>query len=115
MIISDKPPLGGAPRSAHARSSPKYTMLAVVVLLLATAFVLAGVPTATDAPAFINNHITPTRTAFTNNPIASPIASPIADVPAFTNNRLTSPLESSPPCNGDKPGVCPAFPVRLDH
>lgn len=110
MTVSEKPPLSGAPRSAHARSSPKYTMLAVAVLLLATAFVLAGAPTVTDAPAFINNHITSTKTVFTNNHITSAKT----DVLVFTNNHVTT-LESAPPCSGEKPGVCPASPVILDR
>jgi tripartite-type tricarboxylate transporter receptor subunit TctC len=79
MIIPEVPPARGASRSAHGQSSRKRTTIVVAMLTLATAFDLAGAPTATAAPA----------------------------ATAVTNNHVTaiSGLYSAP-CRGKKPGVC---------
>jgi hypothetical protein len=58
MIISGIPPAGGVPRSSHAQSSRKLTMVMAASLLLGAFFVLAGAPAAPVALAFTGNHTT---------------------------------------------------------
>lgn len=57
MIIPETPPASEAPRSAHAQSLHKRTMMVTATLLLLTGFVLAGAPAAVAAPASTNNYI----------------------------------------------------------
>lgn len=57
MITPETLPASEAPRSAHAQSLPKRTMMVIATLLLLTGFVLAGTPATTAAPASTNNYI----------------------------------------------------------
>jgi hypothetical protein len=77
MTTPETPPASKAPTSARAQSSHKRTTMAVVTLLLATGFILAGAPAATAALASTNN-----------------------DVPSTLGTLAL-------PCGGDTPGFCP--------
>ncbi len=77
MITPGTSPTSGVPRSTHAQLPRKRDMIVAAILLLATAFVLTSVSTATAAPALTNNHVT-------------------------SISNLTS-----APCQGDKPRNCP--------
>lgn len=57
MIDPETPPATGAARSSLVRSTRERAMKVAAALLLAAAFVLTGAPTATAAPAFVDNHM----------------------------------------------------------
>lgn len=123
VIITEAPPAGGAPRSAHSWSSPKYIMLTVAMLLLAAVFVLVIVRIAADVPV-ANNHVTSSEknsSTSANSRMGSVgkhvYAPPVrAQEPTHVNslvliNNHMEPFSepTPPPCGGDKPGVCPGF------
>lgn len=56
MIGSEKPPASGAARGSLVRSVRERALKVVAALFVATAFVLMGAPTATAAPALMDNH-----------------------------------------------------------
>lgn len=118
VIIPETPPAGGAPRSAHAWSSPKYIMLMVAMFLLVAVFVLVGARITADVPV-INNHVTSSEidsSTFVNNhrgSVEKHVYAPArAHAPVLVNNHMEPFSEpTSSPCGGDKPGICPGFSV----
>jgi hypothetical protein len=117
VTISETPPPGGVPRSAHAG---RWSIMLMVAILLWSALSVLLVAMITANVPVTNNYVTSGErdsSTSVNNRMGSVEehinAPPLAQGPTqlvFVNNPMKFSSEPPPsPCGGDKPGICPGF------